>query len=518
MFNSPVLDTAIGLVFIFLLYSLLATSINEGIATLFSTRARMLRKGIIEGMLSNTSDDNVWKSFLKTAVSYIYDGWRMIAGVEYPYKKNSLGKAFYEHPIIKNYGSRRSYSVPSYITKNNFSTVLIDTLIKYFDELKDKIAEKQGAALVENLPSITKINYLINYLIYNESLEIDGGNELIETKNSIKLNIKRLFLIISYGRYKKENDFKKDDSKIIDNETLQILQLHLNKSYLNMETFIQKIEGWYDDSMDRVSGWYKRQVQFTLFFLGIVIAIAFNVDIIKIAGKLSTDKDARDKLVTMAIKAADEYKDDPRIKKLDAQISKQDSNKSDTASDIINKNNIDSLKKFKEEYKKNINDAKALINGDINDANNLLALGWGDYGLKTDSTKIVNDSTYKAEIETIKDSLRKDTVLKKEKDTTAIYTQKALEQLYSKHFIKLKIGYILKNAYGGSRPLGFLLLAFAVCLGAPFWFDLLQKLIKLRAAGKKEDSENSTANTNNATAQPVQVTVNNNSNTGEAVG
>jgi hypothetical protein len=65
MFNSPLLDTAIGLVFIFLLYSLLVTSINEALATFFSIRAKMLKTAIIEGMLSDTSKDNRWLSIIK---------------------------------------------------------------------------------------------------------------------------------------------------------------------------------------------------------------------------------------------------------------------------------------------------------------------------------------------------------------------------------------------------------------------------------------------------------------------
>jgi len=32
----------------------------------------------------------------------------------------------------------------------------------------------------------------------------------------------------------------------------------------------------------------------------------------------------------------------------------------------------------------------------------------------------------------------------------------------------------------------FLLTAFAICMGAPFWFDLLNKLVHLRATGKKK--------------------------------
>jgi hypothetical protein len=32
--------------------------------------------------------------------------------------------------------------------------------------------------------------------------------------------------------------------------------------------------------------------------------------------------------------------------------------------------------------------------------------------------------------------------------------------------------------------------AFAICLGAPFWFDLLNKLIKIRGAGNNNNSSN----------------------------
>ena len=44
--NNPALDIAIGLVFIYLLYSLLATTIKEFVATIFSYRSRMLELGI----------------------------------------------------------------------------------------------------------------------------------------------------------------------------------------------------------------------------------------------------------------------------------------------------------------------------------------------------------------------------------------------------------------------------------------------------------------------------------------
>jgi hypothetical protein len=54
------------------MYSLLATSVNESIATLFGLRARMLRNAIIERMLSNTPKDNRWMSIWKGGKRIFY--------------------------------------------------------------------------------------------------------------------------------------------------------------------------------------------------------------------------------------------------------------------------------------------------------------------------------------------------------------------------------------------------------------------------------------------------------------
>jgi hypothetical protein len=71
--------------------------------------------------------------------------------------------------------------------------------------------------------------------------------------------------------------------------------------------------------------------------------------------------------------------------------------------------------------------------------------------------------------------------------------------LYDKHWFKLKVTHILRNSPKGRKPLGFLIFAFAVCLGAPFWFDLLQKVVRVRTALKKEETP--------STSVPVKVTV-----------
>jgi len=82
---------------------------------------------------------------------------------------------------------------------------------------------------------------------------------------------------------------------------------------------------------------------------------------------------------------------------------------------------------------------------------------------------------------------------------------------------------VIGQSATGKKMLGFLLTAFAICMGAPFWFDLLNKLVQLRAAGKKEETGAATDNNANTSSpqQPAQqpITLNVNTQTGEeAVG
>ena len=121
MFNSPILDVAIGLVFIFLLYSLLITSVNEAVATLLGLRARMLRNGIVDSMLANTPEYNRWMSLYKGVKEFFLEILKAFVGSrEKPENEKKIGDKFFDHPLIKNYGSSRIFPIPSYIPTSNF--------------------------------------------------------------------------------------------------------------------------------------------------------------------------------------------------------------------------------------------------------------------------------------------------------------------------------------------------------------------------------------------------------------
>jgi hypothetical protein len=69
------------------------------------------------------------------------------------------------------------------------------------------------------------------------------------------------------------------------------------------------IARWFDDGMDRVSGWYKRRSQRVVLAIAAFLTIALNIDTLLIADRLSRDATLRDLVVAAGAGAGEQYKD-----------------------------------------------------------------------------------------------------------------------------------------------------------------------------------------------------------------
>jgi hypothetical protein len=90
------------------------------------------------------------------------------------------------------------------------------------------------------------------------------------------------------------------------NQTLNALLLNIDQYVKPNETNLAKarenIEKWFDDSMDRVSGVFKRYSQAMALLLGIIICFALNVDSINLTLYLWRDPSVRQVLAANAAK------------------------------------------------------------------------------------------------------------------------------------------------------------------------------------------------------------------------
>lgn len=66
--------------------------------------------------------------------------------------------------------------------------------------------------------------------------------------------------------------------------------------------FRHSVETWFDDSMERVSGWYRRLTQAILFGLGVLLAVGMNINAVTVAQQLWSDAPLRAAVAATATK------------------------------------------------------------------------------------------------------------------------------------------------------------------------------------------------------------------------
>ncbi len=505
MFNNAALDVFIGLVFVFLLYSLLATILQEIIATRFDFRAKVLEKAILRMLEDGKTPTGV--AYMDRMVGLLH-----IFNLKSLMKGKKVAPWFYAHPLTKYLAEDNWYSKPAYLSASNFSKVLMD-LLKGFDRPESQaiqsIHESITAGVIHKLPISTAdtANPAIKKILKNENIPNATPQQLSE--QTVPLNTSTAFFLRSLWQ----------------------------DSGADPEKFKEKLEQWFDDTMKRATGWYKKYTRIVLFVIGFGVAYFFNVDTIAIHRILSNNETAREQMVQMAIAGKDHL--DP-AKLLPGDSSKASSSLLDStyklvAADAEKANGILGLgtpwkdtckmcRKLSDDttYQKRFDSLQRITNK-INDS---IALISNTIALHQNQIKALQNTKNSEELSKIILQLVADSTLLKQ-----LHAQQQPEFQKMK-FMKERCAYIHQmtagkwfrfspnQAGGGETFVGWLITAFAIMLGAPFWFDLLSKLISLRGVGTKESTNSTNTNTGSVTGSPVNpVTVNVNTNQDEeAVG
>jgi hypothetical protein len=211
VFGSAALDVVFGLIFLYLVLSLICSALNETISSVLAWRADLLREGI-----SNLLDDT---------------------------QVTRLARQVYEHSLVQSVTRRKrrrffrkeAPRYPSYLPSRTFGLALLDVL---------GATDKKGPELRETIERL--------------------DNEQV-----------RRILVLLYDEA--EGDARR---------------------------FRAGVERWFDEGMERVSGWYRRRVQVALWMLALVVAFAVNADSVQLARTLWTDDAVREAVVQQADRAA----------------------------------------------------------------------------------------------------------------------------------------------------------------------------------------------------------------------
>ena len=240
LFGSTALDVAIGLVFVYLVVSLVCSAFSEGLESIFKHRSKDLERGIRE-MLTDTAPP---KPGAAAPQDYV--------------------QIFYDHPLISSLfkgdyaTARRKWELPAYIPARSFALAIMDLMGATGARPHESAGtlDATGGAAGSNQP------LAVNPLTPLRTAAVNFSPE------NPKLSKALVALIDAAGA-------------------------DANQARLN-------IENWFNSSMDRVSGWYKHRAQIIIFGFGFCFAAVANVDSLAIIRILSTDGGVREALVAQA--------------------------------------------------------------------------------------------------------------------------------------------------------------------------------------------------------------------------
>lgn len=325
MFGSSILEVAIGLVFIYLLLSLICSAANEVIASVINKRGKHLLEGI-KHLLS----DGRFKGLAQQVYTH-----GLVASIS-------------RDAIVPDKPNR----LPSYVAANTFALALIDILAargaadswkalmdarsKEFEKSKaDLDARTNDAELREKFKTaeaaLEKPKEMLRKAAAADEAhaEAERAAQAVTGHNDCKhlrVAAEKLDAALAIGRSLAAElplplaAVQKAAEKLPEGNAKACLLVLIEKSRREaasitdqilcaerqVNTLQENIEIWFNDSMDRVSGWYKRWAQTVLLALAAVAVVAANADTIMLAKRFSRDAVLRASVVAMAEKAARE--------------------------------------------------------------------------------------------------------------------------------------------------------------------------------------------------------------------
>jgi hypothetical protein len=90
----------------------------------------------------------------------------------------------------------------------------------------------------------------------------------------------------------------------IGNEQIKKTLLPLMDGTEDLAAARANVEGWFNDAMERVSGWYKRKAQIIILLVALAVSVAFNVDTFEVTTTLWHDTAIRESIVAAAQQAS----------------------------------------------------------------------------------------------------------------------------------------------------------------------------------------------------------------------
>jgi hypothetical protein len=272
MFDFPAFDVAIGLIFVYIVLALICSTLNEAIATAIGLRARFLETGLLN-LLSGS-------------------GSTTRAGI-------ATAEEFYRHPLVQ--GLIRPKHAPH--------------------PAADAAGARQGP--VRRLKRVLSKPPYPSYI--PSRTFVVAITDLAHSSEANLANVDPAEADAARARIARANAGLEKSLASIPNAHLSEALLALHRSVGgDAARFQHATEAWFDDTMERVSGWYKRRVHVILAVIAAIIVTLLNADTLSAGRVLWRDDAVRAAVVKEATDTArgtlDDQKLETAVKKLDLPL------------------------------------------------------------------------------------------------------------------------------------------------------------------------------------------------------
>jgi ElaB/YqjD/DUF883 family membrane-anchored ribosome-binding protein len=258
---TTIIQVAIGIIFVWVILAVITSQIQDWIASIFKWRSSMLEDTIVQLLGDPALKDKV-----------------------------------YAHPLIKGLYTNNGLRKPGGIPKDKFALVLFGEVMKSSTKaaavkITDAVSETTGTT-AENTVTVVQdanLNKAENTLTVVENTITDVENTFKKLKNKV-------------SDLKGENKVPAELEKFVDTlDTLLIgIEEKADDATYSITEARKRVESWFDDSMERLGGAYRRRMQIVAIIAGITIAAALNVDTGAIMTTLWKDPVIRQAVVSQA--------------------------------------------------------------------------------------------------------------------------------------------------------------------------------------------------------------------------
>ncbi len=431
--DSSALDVLIGLALLFAAFSLGVSRINEAVLGLLHYRGRRLEselRRLLGGRPPGGASPDPGAAPADVAAELLDGPLRAMRTAG----RDATSADMADHPPVQRtwaaVSRARRLRLPSYVPSTAFARALLD---RVDPPARAMLAQLRPDALPAHIADEIREHYQTAYDAARRSLD-EGSAQALYDAMPVDHPTGRVVAaaLVSAVGSGTVGTLEDGLTALPPSLAKDALTAAVVRTGGDREKIITELAQWYDEAMDRLSGWYKRRIAVFLLSYAIVLSAVFNLDAVAISRALWQDGTVRDAAVTAS----------------QAQIGQAAADGSTPANSTPG-------------------DSATTGSGDANS---------GDAGSRDAGSAAGEGDAVERAIRSVQDASG----------------------------LALPIGWVrtsddrddpreVPHTVGGwfLKIAGLAIACFALTAGAPFWFELLGRLVNMRAAGPKPRSATS---------------------------